>query len=119
MKTFFLTLILSLTFTACHKEGTGGKAMLHGAVLYNGVAIPNATVSIWYGKTSVADPANGYDDQEKTDAKGKFEFHDLWKGDYYLYAQGTDTTVGATRVGGIAAIIKSKSEIVYVNIAVK
>jgi len=113
MKTSKLTrgliLFSMLAFTACKKEpGPGGKAHIHGHVEYEATeeTIVNATVSIWYDATSK--PLANADDATTANGEGEFEFENLNKGDYYLYAIGSDTS-GTLREGGVAASIDKKS----------
>lgn len=104
-----LAVVALMAFTAgCTKEpGPGGKAHIHGHVHYeaNDETISGATVSIWYGETSVNGDA---DDNATTDAAGKFEFENLYKGDYYLFATGMDST-GTVRSGGVSVEVAKKS----------
>lgn len=123
MKTLRLTSVITaaaflMFMPACKKEpGPGGKAHIHGHVHYeaNDETIPNATVDIWYDETS----ANGNaDDNATTDAAGKFEFENLQKGDYYLFATGSDNS-GTVRNGGLHVTINKKSEEVDADIDVE
>ncbi len=110
--------MISVFAWGCEKEpGTGGSAEIHGHVHYeaNDEVIPNATVQLWYGETSISgDP----DDSQTANDDGEFDFDDLLKGDYYLYATGLDAT-GAVREGGLAVNIDQKSGAVDADIDVE
>lgn len=114
-----LAVVALMAFIAgCKKEpGPGGKAHIHGHVHYeaNDETISDAMVSIWYGETSVNGDA---DDNATTDAAGKFEFENLHKGDYYLFASGLDSA-GTVREGSLAVTISKKSEEVDADIDVE
>lgn len=114
-----LAVVALMAFTAgCKKDpGPGGKAHIHGHVHYeaNDETISDAMVSIWYDAASISGTA---DDSTLTDAAGKFEFENLNKGDYYLFALGSDST-GTSREGGLAVTIEKKSEEVDADIDVE
>ena len=102
-----LSMIMLITFSACKKEGLGGKAKIAGKVLHHETPIPNAIVYIKYGvkESPGSEPAN-YDASVTADANSNFEFKELQKGDYYLYSIGYDNSIFATVKGGFLIVIK-------------
>ncbi len=106
-----------LCSNACKKPGTGGNTHIHGHAHYdaNDEKISGAVVSIWYDASSKSGDA---DDATTTDAEGEFEFENLTKGDYYLFASGADSS-GTTREGGLAVTINKKSGEVVADIDVE
>lgn len=102
-----LTLAISLAFSACKKEGVGGKSSVNGNVKHHSKLIPNAIVYIKYGATEFpgAD-ISLYDDKVTSDTNAHYEFKDLEKGDYFLYGVGTDLAGPYTVVGGVAVKLK-------------
>lgn len=114
-----LSMIMLITFSACKKEGLGGKAKIAGKVLHHETPIPNAIVYIKYGvkESPGSDPAN-YDASVTTDANSNFEFKELQKGDYYLYSIGYDNSISAAVKGGVPIVIKKKTETKNSNVQV-
>ena len=107
--TISMILLFFVFSTGCTKEpGPGGRAHVHGNVEYNEVHLANAFVYIWYDATSVSDHHSGWDDQAITNGHGEFEFEDLTKGDYYLYAEGDDLN-GIEREGSTVVSVTKKS----------
>lgn len=113
-------MILLITgLSSCKKEeGPGGKAHIVGRVFYQSQPVNGGTVYIWYGETNVSDVSAGYDDQQTCNATGDFEFHDLYKGNYFLHAVYTDTSA-TVRKGSLAVTIKGKSETIQPEIIVQ
>ncbi len=103
--------VLTLS-SACHKEGIGGKSNVDGKVMHHEKPIGNAIVYIKYGVTEFpgTDVAN-YDDHTSCDANAKYEFTNLRKGDYYLYAVGLDDEILSQVSGGIAIKLKYNRDI--------
>lgn len=112
--------LLILLFGACKKEGLGGQASVTGSVQHHGRAIPNATVYIKYGVSELpgTDPAVYDNSKTATSGDAKFEFAELKKGDYFLYAIGYDSTCACVVEGGTGIKIKRKSEVIQTNLAV-
>lgn len=80
-----------LTFNSCYKEGIGGKSTISGTVTYNGKPVAYAVVYIKFGgKEFPGVDASLYDAHSTCDLSGYYDFHDLRRGDYYLYAVGYD-----------------------------
>jgi hypothetical protein len=106
---FCLSILLSLTFSSCHKEGTGGHSSVSGNVKHHTKLIPNAIVYIKYGATEFpGTDVSKYDDHITSDTNAHYEFKDLRKGDYYLYGVGWDGS-GATGfpvTGGVGIKLK-------------
>ena len=104
-----LTSIIVLTFTSCHKEGTGGHSSVNGNVKHHSKLIPNAIVYIKYGATEFpGTDVSKYDDHITSDTNAHFEFTGLRKGDYYLYGVGIDNALPlpGTVTGGIGIKLK-------------
>ena len=99
----FFTAILSFSFSACKKEGTGGKSSVTGNVKHHTKLIPNAIVYIKYGATEFpGTDVSLYDDKVTADANAHYEFSGLQKGDYYLYGVGYDDAILEQVSGGIS-----------------
>lgn len=102
---------LSTVFSACHKEGTGGKSSISGSVKHHDAAIPNAVVYIKYGvKEFPGTDVSKYDASVTADANAHYEFKNLRKGDYYLYGAGYDNTIMEAVTGGISVKLKYNKE---------
>ena len=116
---FFLPLGLGLLLTSCTKEGIGGKATIKGMVMHHDNPIPGATVYIKYDATeSPGTDVTYYNDHVTTDASANFQFVDLKKGDYYLFAVGFDSSITLPVSGGVPAKIKKKTETVEIHVPV-
>jgi len=108
----FLLLFTAISILGCNKEGVGGKASISGTVKHLGTALPGAIVYIRYG----ADIFPGYDLNQYDDnatvngVDASFSFGTLYKGNYYLYAVGYNSSIMETVTGGIAVKIKKKTE---------
>jgi hypothetical protein len=108
---FILAIALSTTFSACHKEGTGGKSSVSGSVKHHEALIPNCVVYIKYGtKEFPGKDLSKYDASVTADANAHYEIKDLRKGDYYLYGAGYDNSIMETVTGGIAVQLKYNKE---------
>jgi hypothetical protein len=108
MKQLSLLILVSVfTFTACKKEGTGGKSSVSGTVKHHAIVIPNAVVYIKYGATEFpgAD-VSVYDASVVANASAQYEFKELQKGDYYIYGVGFDSSQMQTVTGGIGIFLK-------------
>ena len=108
-------LVIIFSFTSCVKEGTGGNAKIALWVKHHDKLIPGATVYIKYSaKEFPGDDVSLYDDSEVCGTTGEEEahthFHDLNRGDYYLYAVGYDSAIAQTVKGGIPVEIKKADE---------
>ena len=116
---YTLYLIPLCLFLSCAKEGPGGKAVIKGRVMHLSQPIPGAAVYIKYGaKESPGTDITYYDASVNADANANYEFVDLKRGDYYLFAVGYDS-VGVYPVsGGMPTEIKSKTETVLVEVQV-
>lgn len=102
---------LSIVFSGCHKEGTGGKSSVSGSVKHHSMLIPNAVVYIKYGtKEFPGTNVSLYDASVTADANAHYEFKDLRKGDYYLYGVGHDMTIMENVTGGVAVTLKYNKE---------
>jgi hypothetical protein len=96
---------------SCRKEGTGGKSSVTGNVKHHSMIIPNAVVYIKYGATNFPGTnISNYDASTTADASAHYEFKDLRKGDYYLYAVGYDAVGGYIVTGGTGVKLKYNKE---------
>lgn len=105
-----LGLLGLLAFAACKEEGPGGSSEIAFHVLHHETEIPFAMVYIKYGSKEFpgTDPS-AYDDSTMTDAVAHGHFHDLVKGDYYLYGVGFDSSISEVVVGGIPVNLGNKA----------
>ena len=109
MKKIILPLLISSLLFSCGKEGPGGKSSIQGSVKHHSQLIPGAVVYIKYGaKESPGSNVTYYDASANADANAHYEFVDMKKGDYYLFAIGFDSTIVMTVSGGIPVEIKTK-----------
>ena len=107
-----ITLVVS---SSCVKEGSGGNAKIAIWVKHHDKLIPAATVYIKYGTNDFpGDEVSLYDDAEVCGTTGEDEghthFHDLNRGNYYLYAVGYDSASAQTVKGGIPLTIKKADQ---------
>lgn len=106
-KLFVAVLLSGIIAVACKKEGTGGKSSVSGAVKHHTELIPNAIVYIKYdAKEFPGANVSIYDASSPADANAHYEFKELQKGDYYLYAVGYDSTEQVQVTGGIGVKLK-------------
>jgi hypothetical protein len=115
MKTpiFLLSLLAVsiLTLPSCKPEGTGGSSEIALFVKHHSAPIPGATVYIKYGTSeSPGTTASSFDDAVMADADGHAHFHDLVKGDYYLYGVGFDSSISQVVMGGVPVKLKNGEE---------
>lgn len=113
MKSFkifsFGLLVLLFSLSGCKKEGIGGNAEVSFSVEHHEQIIPYATVYIKYGaKEFPGATTTLYDDSVVTDAASHAHFHELIKGDYYLYGVGYDSTISSVVKGGLGITLKAK-----------
>jgi hypothetical protein len=110
-------LLLLVCCVSCKKNVAGGKSQIEGKVAHHSKNIGGAMVYIKYNaKEFPGRDFMKYDTYVKADATGNYSFH-CYKGDYYLYAYGTDTLAEPTPVdGGLPVHVRTK-EIVKADIA--
>ena len=87
-----LALLLISFAVSCEKENLA-LAEIHGEVEFDDALYKGAIVNLYSG-TFAANPFIGYSKHAITDDSGKFDFDDLSKGEYYLFAfliDGHDT----------------------------
>ncbi len=92
---------------SCKKPGIGGEAKITGFV---NVKKYNATFTQYIGEFPGKDlyvyivfgNHSGYDKRIKTDYQGRFEFANLYKGDYTVYLYSRDSTL--TDLSGIVPV---------------
>jgi hypothetical protein len=111
----FVIVMLVCILTSCVKEGPGGNAEIAVWVKHHDKLIPGATVYIKYGsKEFPGDGLSLYDDSEvcgtEGDDEGHTHFHDLKRGNYYLYAVGYDSSISETVMGGIPVEITKENK---------
>ena len=93
--------------SGCYKEGLGGKSTVNGYVSHHSHHIPNAIVYIKYDATEFpGTDVSKYDASITADANAYYEFNELRKGDYYIYAVGYDKTILANVIGGVGVKLK-------------
>ena len=112
-------LFTGLAFFSCKKNKLGGNAEIKGVVKHHIKVIANATVYIKFNaKEFPGNDISVYDDKVIADANGNYSIK-CYKGDYYLYAVGTDQDVPPPYIvkGGVPIKIRS-SEKVEANLAV-
>lgn len=92
--------------SGCTKEGFGGDANLVGTVLHHEEPIPNAVVYVKFDAQELpgTEPTD-FDASVEADHAGKYNFYELNKGDYYLYAIGYDSAISEVVVGGVYTTI--------------
>ena len=115
-----LGFILVSVVGACTKPGTGGKAKIAGHVKHHEVHIPSAEVYIKYDATEFPGiNLSVYDNQTTAGSTdGYYEFVEMNKGDYYLYARGYDGSISEVVTGGTPVEIKGKKEEVKIDVQV-
>ena len=85
----------------------------------NSTPVPGAVVYIKYGATqSPGSNITYYDASVNANSSAAFEFNDLKKGDYYLFAVGFDSTLVQTVTGGVAAKLSSKTAVITADVPV-
>lgn len=118
-KLFAFTGLCLCLFISCGKEGPGGKAAIVGTVKHHSATIPGAVAYIKYGTTeSPGTNVTYYDANVTADAQAHYEFPDLKRGDYYVFAVGFDSAIAQPVYGGIPVEIKSKTETVTADVPV-
>lgn len=116
MKKSFIGLVLLLLFAiyaGCKKNQLGGKSKVRGVVAHHGKAIPNATVYIKFNaKDFPGEDISAYESSVTANQSGYYEINNFYKGNYYLYAVGTDTDIPSPYIvkGGIPVSLKSREE---------
>lgn len=114
-----LALMLSLAFFSCKKNELGGSSTISGKVMHHSKLIPGARVFIKFNAQDFPGADTSvYDAGTSADASGKYTIS-CYKGEYYLYAVGTDPAVPPPSlvVGGAPAKLR-KNETLEVNLAV-
>lgn len=116
-KIIFISFVTA--FVACGKEGSGGKASIHGYAKHHALSIPGTTIYIKYGaKESPGTNPSLYDASVKADSKAYYEFVNLKRGDYYLYGVGYDSTIAAPVIGGIPVQIEKSNSVVPIDVPI-
>lgn len=93
--------------TSCKKEGTGGKSSVSGTVRHHAIPVPNSIVYIKYGEMEFpGENVSAYDASVTTDSNAYFEFKELQKGHYFLYAVGHDNAIMHDVKGGVGVMLK-------------
>jgi len=104
----FVVIIIATSFYSCSKEeGEGGRSSISGVVHMTDVTgfnagdeynVPEYDVYIIYGEDD-----NVYDDDMKTNYDGTFEFKNLRKGTYRIFAY----TLDVNEKSGVSPVFKS------------
>jgi len=116
---FRLLLFSFLLFSSCHKPGPGGSATIKGIVMHQSKSIKGSVVYIKYGATqSPGADVTYYDESVTTDAQANYQFQNLRRGDYFLFAVGFDSAAVQSVSGGIHIEIKSKTETAQQDVTV-
>ncbi|HWJ27132.1 MAG TPA: hypothetical protein VNS32_11355 [Flavisolibacter sp.] len=105
---FLLALAIVLLFSRCKKESSGNAALLV-TVVFNGKAIPQA--SVYLQKETLSNPGiplSEFDQQKRADAQGQAYFENLEPGDYFLYAEGYSSVINARVKGASGITVKKK-----------
>jgi hypothetical protein len=110
---FSLVLLIAVAFLGgCKKEGIGGNSEVSFHVKHHSTTIPFAKVYIKYdSKEFPGTDVTVYDDSTTTDAAAHGHFHDLVKGDYYLYGVGYDSSISQVVKGGVPVNLKTNEEL--------
>lgn len=102
-----ISVISMLAFSACYKEGRGGKSIVNGYVSHHGHKVGNSTVYIKYDAVEFpGTDVSKYNASVTADANGRYEFKDLRKGVYYLYGVGYDNAIQEIVSGGTGVKLK-------------
>ncbi len=97
-----VSLITLFFIGACKKNQLGGSSEISGTVAHHGKPIPNAVVYIKFNATEFpGDDVSLYNAQVNADANGAYSFK-CYKGSYYFYAVGFDSSLPATVSGGLS-----------------
>lgn len=100
--------VVTVAFTSCKKNDTGGDVVVTASPKHHGTPIYGATVYVKFDATeSSADITTNYDARFIGEPNEPFvRIGGLRYGDYFLYAEGYDSTISATVTGGVAVKIK-------------
>jgi hypothetical protein len=100
--------IATVVFTACKKNDTGGDVVVTASPSHHGTPIYGATIYVKFDATeSSADITTNYDARFIGEPNETFvRIGGLRYGDYFLYAEGFDSTISAPVSGGVAVKIK-------------
>ena len=99
IKTAFKTIIAALLFVglySCLKNQKGGKSNINGFVLHHGKAISHATVYVKFNaKEFPGANLSIYNYSVAANKTGYFNAGNFYKGDYYLFVSGIDSTIAS------------------------
>jgi hypothetical protein len=103
--------LLLLFFSSCQKAGTGGDYSITAFPKHHGKSINNGVVYIKYNADELPGQApSDFDASAPVVAHpgegAHAHFHELKKGDYYIYHIGYDSTISQTVKGGIPIKLK-------------
>lgn len=117
---FFACVVFALiTLSGCKKEGPGGDSKINFTVKHHNNLISGATVYIKYGATEFpGEDVSVYDDEISTGSGASGSFSELYKGDYYLFATGVDSSIMLPVAGGVGIKIEKNGDIVDTDIPV-
>ena len=113
-----LVLGCSMLAVSCKKEGPGGKSSISGNVEHHSIPVPNSIVYIKYGEMEFpGEDVASYDASVVSDSNAHFEFKELQKGHYFLFAVGYDNSHMQDVKGGVGVMLK-KNEAKTADVAV-
>jgi hypothetical protein len=105
---------ISVIFLAeCKKNQLGGKSKVKGIVAHHTKPIANAIVYIKFNSKEFPGQNTAvYDASVTANSSGYYEINNFYRGDYYLYALGTDPQIAAPYIvkGGLSVSLKSREE---------
>lgn len=86
MKNLALLLFLFVSFAACEKAGTGGRANVIVGGIFEGTGTPGAIVYVKFNETTYNPNWVGGDLEDTINNFSEVEFGPLKRGDYYFYS---------------------------------
>lgn len=101
-------LMVTATLTSCKKNDTGGDVVVTASPKHHGTPIYGATIYVKFDAVELpADITTNYDAKFVGQAsETHVKIGGLRYGDYFLYAEGYDSTISAAVTGGVAVKIK-------------
>ena len=107
----FTTLLISLC--SCKKNELGGTCRISGKVQHHSKAIAGARVFVKFdAKEFPGEDTSLYDARVLCDVNGAYEIK-TYKGEYYLFARGTDPAIPSPSIviGGAPVKIRKNEEL--------
>ncbi|MDF2448318.1 MAG: hypothetical protein K0R26_822 [Bacteroidota bacterium] len=119
-KPFSLVLIALALMISCKKNQIGGKATIRGTVKHHDKPIEHAIVYVKFNASEFpGEDLKLYDTYVEADGSGNYNIS-VYKGNYYLYAVGTDLDVPPPYEvkGGVPVTVKKRKDELTVDIAI-